>query len=54
MKNIFSLLFLGIMGTGYAMSNMPKLCTEENKTGNLRLYHDEEKRETREHEKRFL
>lgn len=54
MKNIFSLLFLGIMGTGYAMSNMPKLCTEENETGNLRLYHDEEKRETREHEKRFF
>ena len=54
MKNIFSLLFLGIMGTGYTMSNMPKLCIEENETGNLRLYHDEEERETREHEKRFL
>ncbi len=54
MKNIFSLLFLGIMGTGYTMSNMPKLCIEENETGNLRLYHDEAKREPQEWRRRYL
>lgn len=54
MKKIFSLLFWGIMGTVHAMSNMPKLCIEENETGNLRLYHDEAKREPQEWRRRYL
>ena len=39
----------------YTVELIKKLdCIEENETGNLRLYHDEAKREPREHEKRFF